>query len=48
MRELGKIIAVKSEPESTPSLADIIQQEKAEKTVFDYLFTPARSFQACL
>jgi hypothetical protein len=41
MRELGKIITVKSEPETTPSLADIIQQEKAQTTVSDYLFTPA-------
>jgi len=41
MRELGKIIAVKPEPETTPSLTDIIQQEKAVRTVSDYLFTPA-------
>ena len=41
MRELGKIITVKPEPETTPSLTDIIQKEKAVQTVFDYLFTTA-------
>ena len=41
MRELGKIITVKPEPETTPSLTDIIQKEKAVRTVSDYLFTPA-------
>ena len=29
MRELGKIITIKPEPETTPSLADIIQRDKA-------------------
>ena len=41
MRELNKIISVKTEPETTPSLSDIIQKEKAERTVADYLFTDA-------
>jgi hypothetical protein len=41
MRELGKIITVKPEPETTPSLTDIIQKEKAVQTVSDYLFTTA-------
>lgn len=41
MRELNKIITVKSEPETTPSLSDIIQREKAERTVSEYLFTSA-------
>lgn len=41
MRELGKIITVKPEPETTPSLIDIIQKEKAIQTVSEYLFTPA-------
>jgi hypothetical protein len=41
MRELNKIISVKPEPETTPSLSDIIQKEKAERTVAEYLFTPA-------
>ncbi len=41
MRELGKIISVKPEPETTPSLTDIIQREKAARTVSDYLFTAA-------
>jgi hypothetical protein len=39
MRELGKIITIKPEPETTPSLTDIIQKEKAIRTVSDYLFT---------
>jgi len=41
MRELGKIITVKPEPETTPSLTDIIQQDKAVRTVSEYLFTAA-------
>lgn len=41
MRELNKIITVKAEPETTPSLSDIIQQSKAALTVSEYLFTPA-------
>ena len=39
MRELNKIFSVKAEPETTPSLSDIIQKEKAEQTVSEYLFT---------
>ena len=41
MRELGQIITVKPEPETTPSLADIIQRDKAVRTVSEYLFTVA-------
>ena len=41
MRELGRIITVKPEPETTPSLSDIIQKEKALQTVSDYFFTSA-------
>lgn len=41
MRELNKIIALKPEPETTPSLTDIIQKEKAAQTVSEYLFTSA-------
>ena len=41
MRELNKIITVKPEPETTPSLTDIIQKEKAVQTVSEYLFTTA-------
>lgn len=41
MRELAKILSVKPEPETTPSLSDIIQQAKAAQTVSEYLFTPA-------
>ena len=41
MRELNKIITVKPEPETTPSLTDIIQKEKAVQTVSEYLFTSA-------
>jgi len=41
MRELQKILTVKPEPETTPSLSDIIQPEKAIRTVSEYLFTPA-------
>ena len=40
MRELNKIITVRSEPpETTPRLSDIIQKEKAGRTVSEYLFT---------
>jgi len=39
MRTLGQIISVKPEPETTPSLSDIIQPEKAARTVSEYLFT---------
>ena len=41
MRELNKIIVVKPEPETTPSLSDIIQKDKAERTVSEYLCTTA-------
>jgi hypothetical protein len=41
MRELGKVITLKPEPETTPSLIGVIQKEKAVQTVSDYLFTPA-------
>lgn len=41
MRELGKVITLKPEPETTPSLTGVIQKEKAVQTVSDYLFTPA-------
>src|SRR5947209_5253559 len=41
MRELGKIITVKPEPETTPSLTGIIQEEKAVQTVSEYLCTTA-------
>jgi len=41
MRELAKIITVKPEPETTPSLTDIIQKEKAAKTVSEYKITTA-------
>jgi len=41
MRELDKVITVKPEPETTPSLSDIIQKEKANGTVSEYLFTAA-------
>jgi len=40
-RELDKIIAVKPEPETTPSLAKLIQQGKAAQTVSQYYFTPS-------
>lgn len=39
MRELNKIITLKPEPETTPSLMDIVQKAKAVQTVSDYLFT---------
>ncbi len=41
MRELGQIITVKPEPETTPSLTDIIQSEKAVRTVSEYRVTAA-------
>ena len=41
MRELNKIITVKPEPETTPSLSHIIQREKAVQTVSEYFFTAA-------
>ncbi len=40
-RELGKIISVKSEPQTTPSLQQVITRGKARETVRDYLFTPS-------
>lgn len=41
MRELGQIITLKPEPETTPSLNEIIQRDNAVRTVSDYLFTAA-------
>src|SRR5438270_9333164 len=38
-RELGKILALKPEPQTTPSLAQIIQPAKARETVADYRIT---------
>jgi hypothetical protein len=40
-RELGKIISVKDEPQTTPSLAQIITKAKARETVDNYKITPA-------
>jgi hypothetical protein len=39
MRELNKIITLKPEPETTPSLPDLIQAVKAKQTVSEYRFT---------
>ena len=40
-RELGKIISVKPEPQTTPSLPQLITRAKAREAVRDYLFTPS-------
>jgi chromosomal replication initiation ATPase DnaA len=40
-RELGKIISVKDEPQTTPSLAQLITKAKARETVDNYKITPA-------
>ena len=40
-REISKIIAVKPEPQTTPSLLQAITRDKARETVGDYLFTPS-------
>jgi hypothetical protein len=40
-RELGKIITVKDEPQTTPSLPQLIIREKARETVDNYKITPA-------
>jgi len=39
LRELSKIITVKPEPETTPSLPQLIQQDKARQTISQYYFT---------
>ena len=39
-RELTKILALKPEPQTTPSLAQIIQAARARETVADYRITP--------
>src|SRR5712691_10658638 len=41
IRELDRIIAVKPEPQTTPSLAQAITRTKARETVDDYHFTPS-------
>src|SRR2546428_2142943 len=41
IRELDRIIAVKPEPQTTPSLAQAITRAKACETVGDYHFTPS-------
>lgn len=41
IRELDRIIAVKPEPQTTPSLAQAITRAKACETVADYHFTPS-------
>ncbi len=41
LRELSKIITVKPEPETTPSLPQLIQENKACQTVAQYYFTPS-------
>jgi hypothetical protein len=40
-RELDKIITLKPEPETTPSLAKLIQKGNAAQTVSQYYFTPS-------
>jgi hypothetical protein len=39
--QLDRIIAVKPEPQTTPSLAQAITRAKARETVADYQFTPS-------
>ncbi|WP_337287272.1 hypothetical protein [Candidatus Methylomirabilis sp.] len=41
LRELSRIITVKPEPETTPSLPQLIQKDKACQTVSQYYFTPS-------
>jgi len=41
IRKLDRIIAVKPEPQTTPSLAQAITRTKARETVGDYHFTPS-------
>jgi hypothetical protein len=41
IRALDKIITVKPEPQTTPSLAQAITRAKACETVGDYHFTPS-------
>jgi len=38
---LSKILSLKPEPQTTPTLNQIIQQSEARQTVSDYLFTPS-------
>ena len=38
---LSKIISLKPEPETTPTLNQIIKKDAARQTVSDYLFTPS-------
>ena len=40
-REISKIIAVKPEPQTTPSLLQAITRDKARETVTNYLVTPS-------
>ncbi len=40
-REISKIVALKPEPETTPTLAKLVRRENARKTVADYHFTPS-------
>src|SRR5437763_1445008 len=39
-RELSRIISVKPEPQTTPTLDEIVQPERAQRTVNGYKFTP--------
>src|SRR6266850_141106 len=41
IRALDRVIAVKPEPQTTPSLAQAITRAKARETVGDYHFTPS-------
>lgn len=41
LRELSKIIGVKPEPDTTPSLQQLIEQANAPRTVSQYYFTPS-------
>jgi hypothetical protein len=41
IRELDRIIAVRPEPQTTPSLAQAITRTEARETVADYHFTPS-------
>jgi hypothetical protein len=40
-REIGKIISIKDEPQTTPSLAQLIDRANASTTVDNYKITPA-------
>ena len=41
LREISKLISLKPEPQTTPSLSPYIQQDKAKECVSEYYLTPS-------